>query len=394
MASESDNLSTLPAANGNVVDDEKFGFRRLKMWLDKAAIVETSSIGLVEQENREKLCPVKQVREVKRLLTLIPMWMAFFAYSLIRANGHTFFFEQRSNMDSQISLTHLFLLESVACFAISKILRWLMKTENQQHRLIKIAAGMVCSILCCIAAWQVEVHRLLLIKKKGIDSSKPSDPDDPNQIIFMSTFWLLPQFILLGLMDALAVEGLQEFVDNHVTKSMKSYGELFSDCVLGFGKFFSIGCILLIRPWFKDDINNSHLDRYFLALAILGLVFFCIYVFCVLPKYAHMEAPSEDLELEDVLEDGVRDLTESKDVLEDGVRDLTEAENVLEDGVRDLTEMEDLLEDGVRDLTESLSSRRNSSSFQWRKVLTVISVACHLYPPLKNGQQHSRLKSE
>ncbi|KAK7849851.1 protein nrt1/ ptr family 7.3 [Quercus suber] len=112
-------------------------------WLDKAAIVETSSIGPVEQENCGNLCPVKQVREVKRLLTLMPMWMAFFAYT-----------------------------------------------------------------------WQVEVHRLLLIKKKGIDPSKPSDPDDPNQIISMSTFWLLPQFILLGLMDALAVEGLQEFVDH------------------------------------------------------------------------------------------------------------------------------------------------------------------------------------
>lgn len=150
--------------------------------------------------------------------------------------------------------------------------------------------------------------------------------------------------------------------------------------VLGFGNFFNIGCILLIRPWFKDVMNNSHLDRYFLALAILGLVFFCIYVFCVLPKYAHMEAPSEDLELEDVLEDGVRDLTETEDVLEDGVRDSTETE--------------DLLEDGVGDLTEFLPSRRNSSSFQWRKVLAVISVARHLLSPLKKGQQHSRLKSE
>ena len=107
-----------------------------------------------------------------------------------------------------------------------------------------------------------------------------------------------------------------------------------------------------------------------------------------------MEAPSEDLELEDVLEDGVRDLTETEDVLEDGVRDLTEAENVLEDGVRVLTETEDVSEDGVGDLTESLPSRRNSSSFQWRKVLTVISVARHLYHPLKKGKQHSRLKSE
>lgn len=108
------------------------------------------------------------------------------------------------------------------------------------------------------------------------------------------------------------------------------------------------------------------MHRYFLALAILGLVFFCIYMFCVLPKYAHMEAPSEDLELEDVLEVGVPDLTES----------------------------EDILEDSVRDLTGYLPSRRISSSFQWRKVLTVISVTRHLYPPLKKGQRRSRLKSE
>ena len=37
MASESDNLSTLPAANGNVVEDEKFGFRRPEMFTENLA---------------------------------------------------------------------------------------------------------------------------------------------------------------------------------------------------------------------------------------------------------------------------------------------------------------------------------------------------------------------
>ena len=36
-ASKPDNLSTLPAANGNVVEDEKFGFRRPEMFTENLA---------------------------------------------------------------------------------------------------------------------------------------------------------------------------------------------------------------------------------------------------------------------------------------------------------------------------------------------------------------------
>ena len=37
MASESDNLSTLPAANSNVVEDEKFSFQRPEMFMENLA---------------------------------------------------------------------------------------------------------------------------------------------------------------------------------------------------------------------------------------------------------------------------------------------------------------------------------------------------------------------
>uniref|UniRef100_A0A2N9HGX9 Uncharacterized protein n=1 Tax=Fagus sylvatica TaxID=28930 RepID=A0A2N9HGX9_FAGSY len=49
----------------------------------------------------------------------------------------------------------------------------------------------------------------------------------------MSNLWLLPQFSLLGLMEGFADEGLEEFFNNHVmTKSMRSYGQSFTDCIL------------------------------------------------------------------------------------------------------------------------------------------------------------------
>ena len=82
---------------------------------------------------------------------------------------------------------------------------------------------MICSILCCIVAWQVEVLRLYLIKEAI------ADPSDPTQIISMSVLWLVPQFSLLGLMEGLASDGLHEFFYDHVATSMRSYGPPFSD---------------------------------------------------------------------------------------------------------------------------------------------------------------------
>ena len=121
----------------------------------------------------------------------------------------------------------------------------------------------------------------------------------------MSVFWLLIQFFLLGLMEGLASKGLEKFVSNHVSKSMRRYGLIFSNFVTGLGKFFSIPFVLLFKSWFKETINTSHLDRYYLALAILSSVFLFIYL-CVLPIYAGMEYLLEGMESDDR---GLEDVT-------------------------------------------------------------------------------------
>ena len=273
-------------------------------WLDKAAITEgTPSISNQEdQKNRGRLCTVEQVTDVKRLLTLIPLWTTFIAYGVVKATGNTFFIKQSSNMDVHIGkvkvpLMSFFVVKSCISSITQCLLKWMFKVARRQNvELVGIGVGMVCTVLCCITAWRVEVHRLNLIEKEGID------PRDPNQIISMSVLWLLPQFALLGLMEGFANIGLEKFMCNHVSKSMKSCGKLLKDCVIGFGNFFSIPCVLLFKSWFKDTINTSHLDRYYLALAILGFMFLCLYV-CVLSTYARMEALLEDEESYEGFED-------------------------------------------------------------------------------------------
>ena len=122
------------------------------------------------------------MREVKRLFTLIPIWTSFVGCSLVAATGNTFFYEQTSNMDFSVAnnvkvpLNVLFALMSIIRHIISFMFS--SKKATQQHvTRMRIGVGMICSILCCIAAWLVEVHRLYLINAEIID------PNDPTQII-------------------------------------------------------------------------------------------------------------------------------------------------------------------------------------------------------------------
>ena len=264
------------------------------------------------------------MREVKNLFSLIPIWITFFGCSLVGATGNTFFFEQTSNLNFvignnvHIPLKSLFALRSSIRFIISFFF-WSKKATQQHVTRMRIGVGMICSILCCIAAWQVEVHRLYLIKEKitcpsnstqitcPSNSTQITDPCNSTQIISMSILWLVPQFSLLGLMDGLASDGLQEFFYDHVATSMRSYGPSFSDCVLGFGNFISMPFVLLCRSWFKDCINTSHLDRYYLTLAILSFVCLVMYAYASYPlKPLHMGKASEDEELSEILVHGTQ----------------------------------------------------------------------------------------
>ena len=283
--------------------------------MDKAAIIEEGT-NPEDEENRGRLCTVKQVTEVKGVLTLIPLWITFFGYSLVGAAGNTFFIQQSSNMDFYIAvdfevpIVSFFILRSFIRFIIPFFLFSSKKAREQSVTRIRIGAGMVCSIICCLRARYVEVFRLNLIEETGID------PSDPDQFIPMSVLWLFPQFFWLGLMEGLANDGLQEFFYNHVATSMRSYGPSFSDCVLGFGNFISMPFVLLFRSWFKDSINSSHLDRYYLALAILSSVFLVFYVCASFSMTSvHMGSASENEEAnegEELAEILVDNLTDSQ----------------------------------------------------------------------------------
>ncbi|KAL9303211.1 hypothetical protein ACSQ67_020474 [Phaseolus vulgaris] len=184
---------------------------RLFRWLDKAAILnEKDSIYpevTPETQGRDvKVCMVKEVREVKSLVPMIYLCFAFFAYSLLVATGNTFFVAQASSMTTTNSfgISELFLIKAgvervsqFICFLIMAGLRRKRTTYSTSKTfvvttsIIRIGFGMVCAVICCFVARKVELHRLSWIL---------------NQTKELKIEALVPQFILLGMTEAL-VEG-------------------------------------------------------------------------------------------------------------------------------------------------------------------------------------------
>ncbi|XP_022850449.1 protein NRT1/ PTR FAMILY 5.7-like [Olea europaea var. sylvestris] len=233
-------------------------------WLDKAPIV-------IEEENRaNKNCTVAQVKEVKFLLAMVPMWTTFLTYSLVDATGSTFFLEQASNINENFPFTVFNILVVVTSFAIEHLCDFLFrKIGNEMNRQLlrqgRIGFGMAFSVICCIFSWKNAVHWLYLVKTYDMPSS------------YTNIFSLTPQFIFLGIMKGLSESGLRSFFCSQVSESLKNYGPPFGECVIGIGKFLSILCILIFSSWFGEDIDSSRLDKYYAMLTLLSFVNLLIY---------------------------------------------------------------------------------------------------------------------
>ncbi|KAJ7961264.1 protein NRT1/ PTR FAMILY 5.4-like [Quillaja saponaria] len=253
-------------------------------WVDKAAIIEESSSSLSPEQQvmSGKLCTVKEVRVVKQLLTLTYMWVTSLAFGLVLGTGDTLFNKQGDTMKKlQIGKkpvrSSLFFVFKSFVRDIIIYLFWMSKARKQGTTLVRIGFGLFCAVICCIVAWQLEVHR-----------QKDT-----------SVLWIFPQYLLLGLMEGLTLSGMEKFLENSEANSLRNFGQTFSELVAGTGKLLSIPFVLIFSSWIKKFPENSHLDWYFLMLAVLSFVFFSFYVYFAY-KHNHSLNHMEELPLEDV----------------------------------------------------------------------------------------------
>ncbi|XP_050374470.1 protein NRT1/ PTR FAMILY 5.10-like [Argentina anserina] len=220
------------------------------------------------------LKPVSRKRYYKEMLV---MCLAFVVYSLVEATGSTFFFKQVSQLKGtnigklKIPPFYFSMLKSLSSFLISYLWKLLVPKQSKRSTLVKIGCGLVCSVLCMVAAWQVEIHKNRRTK---------IDPE-----ISMSNLWLIPQFSLLGFTKGLAADGLVDFFADRVDADGKRkamyYGSCAGKLVLGIGTLLTAVSIVGFRKTLLvDDLNTNRLDKYYRGVVFIGVANLCYY-FCV-----------------------------------------------------------------------------------------------------------------
>ncbi|KAL0401116.1 UNVERIFIED_CONTAM: protein NRT1/ PTR FAMILY 5.1 [Sesamum latifolium] len=210
-------------------------------FLDKAAIKqETSSI-----TPSRKPCTITQVEGTKLVLGMAMIWLVTLIPSTIWAQTNTLFVKQGITLDRHFGSNFQIPAASLSSFITLSMLvavplydRYFVpfmhkKTGNPRGitLLQRLGIGFLIQILAIAIAYAVEVKRMRVIKVHQIKS--------PEEIVPMSIFNLLPQYVLLGVADVFNAIGLLEFFYDQSPEEMQSLGTTFFTSGIGVGNFLN-----------------------------------------------------------------------------------------------------------------------------------------------------------
>ncbi|KAJ4747759.1 Protein NRT1/ PTR FAMILY 5.10 [Rhynchospora pubera] len=249
---------------------------------------------IIKQVNEAESSGLNYTKEAKELLKLFPIWATCLVYALVFAQWSTFFIKQAATLDRRIGPTFQvppaalasFINVSVVIFlpiydkVIVPLVRKITKTPSGITMLQRIGIGMMVSLLSMVIAALVEMKRLKTARDYGL-------VDEPGVPIPMSLWWIIPQYILVGMADVFTMVGLQEFFYDQVPDQWRSLGLSLYLSIFGIGSYISSFTVSLIDKittengdgWFTNNLNQGHLDYFYWLLAGLSAVAFLAYYF-------------------------------------------------------------------------------------------------------------------
>jgi len=234
------------------------------------------------------VCSINEIEDAKAVLSLLPIWVSCLVYAVVFAQPPTFFTEQGTTMDRTIwpgfdippaslqlfiGIPIIFLIPIYDRFFVP-FARAITGKPSGITVLQRIGIGMFVSIMCMIVAAIVEMKRLEIAMESGL-------VDKPEATIPMSFWWLVPQYLLIGIADVFTIVGLQEFFYSQVPNELRSAGLSLYLSVMGVGSLLSSFLVSLIEKttskeghdsWFSDNLNLAHLDYFYWLLAGLSTV--------------------------------------------------------------------------------------------------------------------------
>ncbi|KAK2637057.1 hypothetical protein Ddye_031849 [Dipteronia dyeriana] len=252
-------------------------------FLDRAAIKDgsSSSSGATNQP-----CTVTQVEGTKLVMGMALIWLVTLIPSTIWAQINTLFVKQGTTLDRSLGPSFKIPAASLGSFVTLSMLisvpmydRYfvpLMRRRTGNPRgitmLQRLGIGFVIQVMAIAIAYAVEARRLHVIKVQHVIG--------PKQIVPMSIFWLLPQYILLGIADVFNAIGLLEFFYDQSPEDMQSLGTTFFTSGIGVGNFLNSFLVTMVdkitgrngkKSWIGHNLNDSHLDYYYGFLLVTSV---------------------------------------------------------------------------------------------------------------------------
>uniref|UniRef100_A0A0A9G8P9 Uncharacterized protein n=1 Tax=Arundo donax TaxID=35708 RepID=A0A0A9G8P9_ARUDO len=143
----------------------------------------------------------------------------------------------------------------------------------------RIGAGLLFQVVTMATTAAVESRRLSFARSHHGPQDATATATGGRELP-LTIFILLPQFVLMGAADAFLVVGQIEFFYDQAPESMKSLGTAMSLTAYGAGSMLSSAILSLVEratargsgtaAWVANDLNASHLDRYYAFLAALA----------------------------------------------------------------------------------------------------------------------------
>ncbi|KAH9611499.1 hypothetical protein KSS87_013632 [Heliosperma pusillum] len=266
-------------------------------FLDRAAYVKSEDFSDQENgvHNPWRLCPIKQVEEVKCILRLLPIWLCTIIYSVVFTQMASLFVEQGAAMDTTISNFRIpaasmssFDILSVAAFVfiyrrvldpfVSRIRKTQSGGLSELHRM---GIGLIIAVLAMVSAGIVECYRLKYAKDcHHCGASSPST---------LSIFWQVPQYVLIGASEVFMYVGQLEFFNHQAPDGLKSFGSALCMTSISLGNYVSSLLVSIVMKistedhmpgWIPGNLNKGHLDRFFFLLAALTMIDLMVYIGC------------------------------------------------------------------------------------------------------------------
>ena len=251
-------------------------------FLDKAAIEKDGDNNI----GTKPPCTVTEVEGGKIVLRMMIIWIATLIPSTIWAQINTLFIKQGTTLDRHVgsgnfqipaaslgSFVTISMLVSMPIY--DKIFVPFMQKRTGHPQgitlLQRLGIGFVFQIVAIGVSYFVEAKRIHRIKMYHVLG--------PKDMVPMSIFWLMPQYVLLGVGDVFNAVGLIEFFYDQSPVDMQSLGTAFFTSALGAGNFLNSFLVTMVdkvtgsnggKSWIGNNINDSHLDYYYGFLLVLS----------------------------------------------------------------------------------------------------------------------------